>query len=438
MKALVMAVGGVVALLGFGAVALSGRKAIFWLAFIATLVPLEFIDRYYVDLPNGVKWLPEIAIVFAGASALVLAPGARFLLPRALCWVIVAIVAESLLSLYLNRSSVAAFVVAQRGHVMLFASSFALAAVQGIYDRDRVYSAIVGGGVVSAVVCLVERVTIGMTEGDRVTGLFSLGEVVLFYHLVCIGIVLAYWLEGRRVGNWNAGFTVALLVLSLAVGNQEASLPYFVLLFVFLFFHARARRGRLLAIGLVLPVAMLLVFTVIYDTTYTTRQGSFSRAIIEPAYIKRYLFGEREDYLTPGGDLLRGAAILQAYREVASDTPHLLLGRGPGATSESGIAGASGPLAREYPGIGRVTLALLVGEVGLLGVLLYIALLVVVWRSRSEPDRHEHDMVRKVFVLLALAYFVYARLGYEPCFAWLLACTLRREQPPALPGTHPT
>ena len=108
MEAVLLALAGVVALLGLGALALSGRPAIFWLGFVATLVPLGYIDRYYFDLPSSIKWLPEIAVVFAAVAAAVLVPGARLNAPRAVAWVYAAIVAEALLSLAFNRTSVAA------------------------------------------------------------------------------------------------------------------------------------------------------------------------------------------------------------------------------------------------------------------------------------------------------------------------------------------
>lgn len=426
MEAVLIALGALVALLVFGAIVLSGRKGIFWLAFLATLVPLDFVDRYYLDLPSSVKWLPDAAFVVAGAAALVLVPAARTPFPRGLVLVYAAIAAEALLSMVFNRSSPTALAVSQRGYVLLFAALLALRAVRGIYDKDRLYGVLVSAGVVSAVVSIVQRGTIAASEPDRVTGLFSLGEVVLFYHLVCIGIVLAYWLEGRRVGGWNTGLALGLLVTSLAIGNQEAALPYFVILLGWLFVRARARRGPLLALGIALPAAMLALFTLVYDSSYESREGSYSRAIFEPAYVKRYLFGEREDVLTPGGDLLRGAAIVTAYREVSGDVPGLLLGQGPGATAGSGLGG-TGVLAQTYPGIGRVTLSMLLGDTGLLGVALYVVLLAGVVARRPAPalgEPHEQRLVRELVVLLALSYFIYMRMAYEPCYAWILATVL--------------
>lgn len=437
MEAVLIALGAVVALLVFAAIVLSGRKGIFWLAFLATLVPLDFVDRYYLDLPGSVKWLPDAAFVVAGVAALVLVPAARAPLPRGLVLVYAAIAAEALLSMLFNRSSPAALLVSQRGYVLLFAAVITLRAVRGLYDRDRLYAVLVGAGVVSAVVSLLQRLTIAASEPDRVTGLFSLGEVVLFYHLVCIGIVLAYWLEGRRVGGWSASLALGLLVLSLAIGNQEAALPYLVILLGWLFVRARARRGPLLALGIALPATMLALFTLVYDASYESREGSYSRAIFEPAYVKRYLFGEREDVLTPSGDLLRGAAIVTAYREIADDGPHLLLGRGPGATADSGLGG-TGALAKAYPGIGRVTLSMLLGDTGLVGVALYLVLLGGVFARRPAPafgEPHEQRLVRELVVLLALTYFIYMRMGYEPCYAWILACVLEPDAP-LVPGSN--
>ena len=440
-----MLVAAVVAVLAYLAIVLADRRGSFWLAFLATLVPLEYVDRYFLDLPSALKWLPELALVGAGVAALVLAPPARAPLPRGPLVAALLCLLVALASKAVNHSSPVALVVSQRGLVLFFAALLAQRAATGLYDVERRHALLVGAGVVSAGVCFVQRVTVGRSEPDRVTGLFSLGEVVLFFHLCVIVLVLAYWVEGRRVGRWRAGLVVPWMVLSLAIGNQEAAFPYLGLVFVYFLVRARRRRVALLTTGAALGAATLLVFAALYDTQYRGEsERGFTDSLFSWAYLQRYFLGERHDVYTPSGDLLRGAAVVTAYREIEGSGTTLALGRGPGATSESAIAGAGGPLAVQYPGIGRVTLSLLLGEVGFLGLLAHVVFVLVLLRPRNvagEPA--EQRLYREAILLLTVAYLVYVRLVYEPIFAWVLAGLVPlaaglRAEPPLRPQSGPS
>jgi hypothetical protein len=417
----------VVAALCMAALALSGGKGIFWMGFGATLVPLGFVDRYYVALPSNVKWMGELAVLGAGVAALALAPEARARIPRRVIAAYGAILALAIVSLAVNRSSWAALIVSQRGYVLFFATLVALKAVYEHYGKDRVLAILVGAIAVSGGVCVLQRITIAPGQADRVTGLFSFGEAMLFFHLFGLGIVVIYWLEGRRVLPCSNALLVGLLLLSMGVANQEAALPYLALVLGYLVLRARRHRLALLAGGAALAACMAALFTFLYDAEYSQPgERSFAQAIVDPAYLKRYVFGEGEDVLTPGGDLRRGAAVRVAYEQAAIDSAHLVLGRGPGATSESGIAGASGPLARAFPGIGRVTLSMTIGETGVAGLVLYVVFLLAIAGGvpGATDERREQRLARELFVLLSLAFVPYARLCYEASYAWALGTML--------------
>lgn len=425
-----------VALLVFAAVVLSDRRAIFWLGFAAVLLPVEYIDRYFIDLPSAVKWLPELGLTGAGLAAFVLCPRERLGLPRVLLAIIAAQLVLALASALYNGTAWAAVAVAQRGLVQFFAAASAQKAVDGLYSRARRDSFLVGAGLVSAVVCFLQRVTVGRSEPDRVTGLFSQGEVMLFVHLTVLALLLSAWVERRAIGRWNVPLVAGAMVLSLAIGNQEAAFPYLALLVGYFLVFARQRRGPLLLATLAGGLGVIGLFSFLYDSAYRSEEGqrSFVESFLDPAYLKRYIFGEQQDVYTPGGDLLRGAAIVTAWGEIEGQPATLVLGRGPGATSESGVAGASGPLALAFPGIGRVTLSLLLGDTGLAGVLLYGLFLVVLWRTRARDLAPEEILFRGATLLLAATFIVYFRMGYEPIFAWLLA-GLARASPGGADGT---
>lgn len=435
------------ALIMLTAVALRHRRAAFWLAFVPVLVPIAYVDRYHFRLPAGVKWLPFLCIAFAAGAVTLLLPRVRPRIPSSLLWIYAAILVTSGLSLLLNGSTVASFLVAQRGYVLVFCAIVALKCVYGYYGRDRLHAFLVTAGVLSALICVVQRLAVvpfvdDPDPGDRVTGLFFVGSITLFFHLNCIGIVLAYWMNGRRVIAAPPVLVLLLLVLALGVGNQKAAVPYLVALLGFLGLQGAWQAGReawpkVVLTSVALPAVALLIFTPIYNMSYKrTAQTSYARSILDPEYISRYLFGDENVQFTPAGRLLRGGAVLFAYELNSTDPAHLLLGRGPGATSDSRLPGASGALSVRYPGweIDRVALSMILAETGFVGVGLNVLFLLAIfaWRPGGRGlEPLEHTQVRRAFAFLALSYFVYGNMCYEPIYAVLAAVCVYPLHPPA-------
>ena len=141
--------------------------------------------------------------------------------------------------------------------------------------------------------------------GDRVTGRFAVDFIMLFFHLSCIGIVIAYWIRGRRILNAPPGLLLGAFVLALGVSNLKAGIFYLVAMLGFLVlrggaFAARIGRGRLVLASVALPALALGVFTPIYDSVYEKRENdSFAEMIFNPAYIQRYMFGDEKTQFTP-------------------------------------------------------------------------------------------------------------------------------------------
>jgi hypothetical protein len=426
-----------VSLIALTAIVLSDRRALFWLTFVATFVPIGFVDRYYLKLPAPLKWFPYGCIAFAGLGALVLLPGLRARVPRGLLLAWAGLLAVSLASLLINQTSFPTFLVAQRSYVIVFAAVLAFGAARSFLGREELHALLVKTGLVSCAVCVIQRVLLvssvdGPDPGDRVTGLFPVGYIALFFHLSCVGIVIAYWIRGRRILAAPPSLVLAAFVIAMGVANQKAALFYLVALLGFLLlrsgaFATRGGRGRLLFASIALPVIALVIFAPIYDRAYERRAtDSFSELITDPAYIERYLFGDEKVQFTPAGRLLRGRAIVFAWELTSSDPLHLLLGLGPGASSESRLAGASGALTQRYPGyaIDRTGLSMMIADTGLLGVAMHLAFFVAIlaWRPpESELEAGEHRLVRELFVFLAAAWTVYGNLYYEPVFALWVA-----------------
>jgi len=396
-------------------------------------VPIETIDRYYFELPSVLKWAAHLSLASAGVSALLLLPEQRLRIPRGPLLALLGLMGLALLSCVVNDSGVLALIVAQRGWILALLVMLALKTAYGRFDRDRLYALLVYAGLASSVVSALQRFLVvpfvsGPDAGDRVTGLFSVGYIQVYFHLFCIAVVLAYWLNGREVIP-HPFRALLVLFLSLGVGNERASLPYLMSVILFVIWRCGLRQslrrgGRLIAALLVLPGVMLGVFSLIYQRTYgEEEQRSYGDAMTDQNYLKRYMFGDENTQFTSGGALRRGAAVLWAWREISDRRDQLLLGEGPGATAESRLPGGTGRLARKYPGyaINRTSLSMLLADLGLVGLALYALLLASVWRARDPADRPEHARVREAFVMISAAFSVYANALNEPVHALVLA-----------------
>lgn len=418
------------------AVLLQGRRAVFWFAFALPFVPIEYVDRYHLDLPAALKWSPLFGIVFAGAAAFLLLPEVRTRVPRRVVATVAALVGLAALSMVANGTAVAAFVVAQKGWIVAAAAAFALTAGYGLYRREDLYAGLVRAGLLSSVVSAFQRVVVvptvsGPDAADRVTGLFSVGYLQVYFHLFCIGVVLAYELHGRRLLRAPTWLVLLVLVGSLAVGNEKASLPYLVALVGFVLVRCGVREtarrhGALLAGALVLPALLLVGYSAVNDEPDAETQATYREQMLDPGYLTRYFFGDESTQLTSGGELRRGAAVLFVWNRIADSPLQVALGLGPGETSESRIPGASGGLAERYPGyhVSRVALAMILGDGGLLGLVLYGLFLAAVWFAREPGEPPEHARVREVLVFLVVGFAPYANLTNEAIHCLLLAAVL--------------
>lgn len=437
--------GGAAAALGLAALLLQGRRALLWFAFLLAFVPIEYIDRYHFSLPSLVKWAPLLGMLLAGVFSALVLPHVRTRVPRRVVVAVAAIVAAAAVSMAANDTAPVAFAVAQKGWIAAAGMVVALKAAYGVLQRHGLHAALVWVGMLSSLVSAVQRLVVvpnapGPDAADRVTGLFSVGYLQLFFHLFCIGVVLSYQLRGRRVVSIPSPCVLLVLVGSLAVGNEKASLPYLLALVLFVVWRTGIREvlREHMRLVLGLPAVLALLFfgySAINEQDGTEPGVDYWAVVLDPEYVRRYFFGSSDTRLTSGGELRRGAAVMLVWEEISDDPMQLSLGLGPGETADSRVPGATGSLALQYPGyrINRISLAMVLGDGGLLGILLFAAFFWSVWSARDRGDPPEHDRVREVFVFLAVAFTPYANLTNEAVYCLLLAVVLYpgREREPA-------
>ncbi|GAB4419850.1 MAG: hypothetical protein OHK0039_32730 [Bacteroidia bacterium] len=431
----VIILGGAISFVLAAFILLQSKRTIFWAAFVLVFTPIDYIKRYFVEVPTIARWLPLLTIMgFAMLSFLVITHY-RAKTPRSLTLIYYAILAVGIISLMTNRSAVGAFIVAQRGYITIFAMLAMLKAVYYIYDKDDIMGFLVWAGLASSGAAFFQRVFFVMIQGrsgDMVCGLFPVDGIYLYYQLACIIIVISYWLHGRQPIRIPSQTVLLILTMSLAFGNNKAGFMFMGLVVLFIaslagFKTVLRNFGKLLG-GFALVGLVAVIFNSFYNKTYAdSNEESFSEAVQNPDYLYRYMFGGKLKHqkFAPSGQLLRGASIEFAYNLIKEKPETLVVGMGPGSTQHSNMPGSMGWLEARYPGytIGRVPLGMYLAEIGILGLILQIAFLfgIYYWKPKDpRADRPEFVLMRKAFVVMTLLFYIYENLYFEAVFALLI------------------
>ena len=416
------------------------KRTLFWTAFIVVFIPIDYIKRFYFEVPSILRWLPMITIVGFAIMVMLLMPRTKAKIPRGMGLSYLAILLLSILSTMATpEAGIGATVVAQRGVMMIFGFIVLLKTIYHRYDKDELFSFVVKAGLASMVVAVWQRfyyVVLQGFTGDRVTGLFSVDGIFVFFQLFCIVVTMVYWLHEREIiPGYSNNLVLGGLMVSIVVCNDKAAIIYLVVLILYVAstvgFKVVWKNFGKLFLGFAALGVILLIFSLVYNSGYES-QGSSSDSLTtyieDPDAIRKYLFGGDKMYqkFTPAGQLLRGASVEFAWNLVVEDTYSFLIGLGPGSTQHSNLAGSGGWLDHKYPfyTIGRVPLGMFLAELGVIGLILQIVFLLSIyfWKPRNPAaDRPGYGLIRRAFVVLALMYYIYENLYFDPIYALVIA-----------------
>lgn len=422
---------GVVA---FGTLLAGGRAALLAAALIATFLPIDYLNRYFIDVPNLLRWLPFLAIVFLGLVSVTVRK-IQLTVPASVLLAYIAAVAVSLISMWLNGSGAATLFVSQRGFIVVWSFVAISWLALGWLTKTDLLRIIVLVAMVSAGVALIQRVIFVLLQdrsADMVSGLMSVDGLYLYVQLIAIAIVLAYWLQGVQLTRLDNRWLMLVLFLSVAIGNNKAWVFFLPAVVCYMLISSRGisllRKATTFVLAIFLLGVGMAAFNAAYEQSYAgTNEESFFSSITDPNYIRRYLFGGDlpQQKFAPSGQLLRGASVEFAYNLVSQEPTSLAIGLGPAATQNSQLPGAGGSIDRQFPGffVGRVPLSMFLAETGLIGLAMQILILASLYFLRPSVlgDRPEHIAARKAFVVTTLLYFVYENVYFDPVFGLMFA-----------------
>ena len=424
-----------------GLLLIRSRKLIFFTACAFAFIPFDYVHRFFFELPSSVRWLPFVVIMGMAGISLLLPYEKKPRVPLPLIIIYFLILMLSVISLLFNDSSLKALLVAQRGYLLIFSFLILMRNILGIYAKEDLYRMLVWVGIVHFPIALFQRIVfVGLLKietGDMVSGLLPVDGFYLFFQCICLLITLHYWLRGKRIIPQISSEVVLILLLgSVSIGANKAGFIFLTVTLGLVMlrtpFQLVRRQFRKIVIA-TLAVAMAFVtFNFVYNQEFAEgEENTYTQLLTDPQYFLKYNFstsGGRSQF-TPSGRLKRGAAIVFAWNHIDKKTGHMLLGLGPGATAESNMEGAAGSLASRYPNyyINRVSMAMFLGDTGLIGLALHILFLLAIWwchpRDVKAGDTRfawDHNM-REGFIILALLYYTYENLYFEPMFGLVIA-----------------
>ncbi len=407
----------------------SNAKIIFWLTLLFIFLPIGYINRYFVSSPL-LKWIP-FGVVFLCFIAIVLRQmfSGKMLIPGKLVPFFLSIFFISVISLLFNHISAEPALFSGLGLFAYFFLATVFNYKKYTLTTYRFLKILVVFGSINIGVSFFQRlflVTLMHKSSDMVAGLFSTDGQFTIYQLFCLIIVLVYTFFDKRMFQQISNLKLAvLLMISLAISGNVAFVFFLPLAFfaIFLFVEKKKffRKFRALFGIFVFIIGVVILFSLLYSTENQNKNkvqdDDLFTLLSDPEFIKQNLFGSdytRNTIYDKNGGLRRGASILFTYNLVSGSFGNLILGRGPGSTSETTLPGAEGSLDKRFKGLNltRTSYSFIIAELGFSGILIAVLFLSVLffWKSKADESNAE-SVIRKSLVVVLIIYF-----GYENVF----------------------
>jgi hypothetical protein len=397
------------------------------LFFSSVFIPFGYVQRHFSILPTLVLWLPHLLLAFAIISSLLaMKQSFRILLPPRIFWVGIGWIVIALSSLVVNASASLAALLSLRRLFLIYGSVILFRLYSSLSNRDVWLKILVWIGLFQIPLALFQRLMLveylQIYSGDLVSGVFKDYSGLVFFQIFCIVCVTSWWLHGKRLLSLSPAVTVSLLFVPIAISNSKAAPLYFTIVLLFLLWLCRSRISlRLLAVILVIFIVGsvgTLILDQIWRSDYNQPE-SFIETWYTPERMFYYLFYQTG---TSSGGFQRGGAIIFNFNLIREELLTLILGLGPGALSDSRMPGGTGYIYMRYPdlALNNNSLATVLGELGILGILLLFGLVLAFYTLRNLGDGSDQVVLRKSTAFLLISMLIYKQMLLLPVVSVVL------------------
>lgn len=371
-----------------------------WLVLVLGLLVAGVVPIWADFFASKAVWGISILGFILMASALftlISTPGAARDTP-AFVWLALAFMVYAVLATLIQFHSVGEFLTAFKRYFQAFGLLFALSWL-AIREQDiqRWRKLMVLVALVQLPFALYELIhLVPVRESMRIPGLVPIDVVAgTFGASLYTGgantematfliVVLAFMLARRQEKQLSTGKLLLLAPLVLApvfLGETKAVVILLPMMFLVLYRGELLARPHYAAMGLILGTLLTVGAGMAYlNITKTTLEEQVEDTLSYNVYERGY-----------GGYQLNRTTVLSfwAERQGAHDPVSLLVGNGLGSSHNT----TGGHLAMRYPshGIGLTAASTLLWDLGLIGIALFVAILILAWRTAGRLRRNAAD-----------------------------------------------
>jgi hypothetical protein len=406
-------------------------KIVIYLFYISVFIPVTYIERYFIELPAFSRWLPQLFLALALALSILQKKNKITsnypLIPKPMIWIGVSYLILVLFSMLVNSSSFLSAIWSLRGIILIYGSVIIHRLNFTKYGQEKFIRNLIIFGLLGVPVTLIQRLVIipslpfSKSIYDMVTGPFGSYDDLVLFQIFCIIAVTSWWIHGKKLLPISPILLIGALFFPLVISYSKAAPLYFFVTMVFVFWLCRKRVSHKTFFAIIVIVILGIVGTLFFDLLFQATGGPYS--IVEDLYtIEGALAYLLADNVTTEGGLQRGAALLYNF-DLIQQKPHgLLLGLGPGSFSSSRIAGATGYIYAMYPNLylNFSSLTTMLGELGFLGVLITIILLMSFYFLKLPKEGNHLIVLRKGTIFLLTSLLFYGPFLLFPLTALLL------------------
>jgi hypothetical protein len=262
------------------------------------------------------------------------------------------------------------------------------------------------------------------TSSDNFVGLLGKGATGHLAILMVIGysILLSRILHGGKIKSYVIQIIIITLPIMIGSGKFGILLLVIVSLILAIITNTvtsfRIQAKNIMLITLVSSFIVFFISNVL--PTVTVRENSTLKILTSPTKMMEYAFyvDDQTGYAT--GKLAR---VLFTFNHIKGNTKSILLGYGPGTLSKSDTFNEQGQISQAMMSkIGFSTgLSVLLAELGFMGLIGYVSLLIGVFLHHVKVYKHQTDLHMRImsssFIGILVCYslsLVYIRPFFDP------------------------
>ncbi len=381
-------------------------------------IPIGYFQRYFISIPNVIRWMPHFALLVSTISFLISGKSSKYTKNNALLNLFkpfaLTLILLSILSGIYNKQSPVVIILGLRMWIFM-ALTIILFPMALTEKQDYIgfLQFLLIAGITQLPILIVQRLLFYNKNPDMLTGTFASYADLTFFVLFCIIVVLIWWEKKQKLIGIPLMLLLIIYILALALSNAKSAWLYLPAISLFTlrnFLRHFSKRS-------IVILSIMFIFTIggaiIYDSWYRERNNGLSaiEIITQREKILNYLFSTEHD---PGRSprdepLRRGEALSFNYNLIRGDLGNLIFGLGSGNLSESRVMPGHliGSTLVTRTGTDSTTLVTVLGELGFMGILCVLWFLGRVFFENKNPPNIFFECINQLKISTTLLFLLF-------------------------------